>query len=78
MMHNARPDQRTRKERKMLLKSVIYQGIPTLTDTIKKGRLKFIGNCGWSKDKLLRRYIWWEHIHERLSYARPQKKVCWP
>ena len=70
MMHNARPDQRARNELKVLLNSVIYQGIPTLTDTIKKGTLKFIGHCGRSKDKLLGMYILWEHIHERLSYFR--------
>ena len=53
--------------------TVLYRGVPPLTDTIKERRLKFIGHCWRGKNEIVHKLLLWEPIHGKRSRGRPHR-----
>ena len=54
-----------------LTNTLLYGGIPPLTETIKHRRLKFVAHCWRRREEVVHQVLLWEPVHGKRGRGRP-------
>ena len=58
-----------------LTKQLLYNYLPTISQTMQVSRARHIGQYWKSKDELISEILFWTSLHRRANVGRPAKTI---